>query len=772
MRFEDSCLVDENRGRKFEKPSPPAGRAVAASPRRVEQCARMVADSIVEGILERVVFQNPTTQWTVARLAPSEGGAPITVVGSLLGVEPGTPLLLRGAWVDDRRYGRQFRIESYQTRSPETLVGIERYLGSGLIPGIGIELAKRIVATFGLRTLEVIDESPERLEEVEGIGRARAQSIAAAWSEQRDIQDVMVFLRGHGVSPAYAARIYKRYGKDAVGLVRENPYRLALDIWGVGFKTADGIARSLGIGKDAPARLEAGLVHVLGELAEEGHVHAPEEPLVARASELLEVDEAPLADALARLETSNLIAREPLGDRGMCASLLALWERERDAAAALAQLIETPMPASDLDVDRALAWFEEREEIELAAEQRRAIRAAVLDKCVVITGGPGVGKTTIVKAITAIYTAQKRRVALAAPTGRAAKRLSESAGAPAVTLHRLLEFQPRTASFERNATRPLEVDAVIVDEASMIDIGLACALLVALPAEAQLILVGDIDQLPSVGPGAVLADVIASQAATVVELREIFRQAAQSHIVVAAHRINQGVMPELKPPSGDDPGRSDFYFVHRDDPVAARDTLLELVAERIPQRFGFDPVADIQVLAPMHRGELGTTALNANLQARLNPSGSSPFPELKRGDRAYRAGDKVMQIRNDYDREVFNGDIGIVRSVTRDPEGLRVELFDGRFIDYRREDLDQLVHAYAVSVHKSQGSEYPAIVLPLVMQHYMMLQRTLLYTAVTRGKRLVVLIGQAKAVNMAVRQSAASERWTYLGERIRQHLSH
>jgi exodeoxyribonuclease V alpha subunit len=731
----------------------------------------MASDAaIVEGTLERVVFQNPSTQWTVARLIPSQGGAPITVVGALLGLQPGLPLILRGTWVDDSRYGRQFRVASYQTRSPETLLGIERYLGSGLIPGIGAELAKRIVAAFGLRTLEVIEEEPGRLEEVEGIGRARAASIAEAWQAQRDIQDVMVFLRGHGVSPAYAARIYKRYGQDAMGLVRENPYRLALDIWGIGFKTADGIARSLGIEKSAPARLEAGLVHVLGELAEDGHAHAPEDALIARTAELLEVDVEPLTPALERLESSGLIMREPLGDRGQCASLIALWEQERDAAAALARLAETPMPASELDVESALAWFEEREGIELAPEQRRAIRAAALDKCVVITGGPGVGKTTIVRAITAIFAAKQRRVALCAPTGRAAKRLSESAGAPALTLHRLLEFQPRTASFERNASRPLEVDVVIVDEASMIDIGLARALLVALPPAAQLILVGDIDQLPSVGPGSVLADVIASEAATVVELREIFRQAAQSQIVVAAHRINRGELPELAPPSGDDPTRTDFYFVGRDDPRAARDTLIELVAERIPQRFGFDAVAEIQVLAPMHRGDLGTAALNAALQARLNPSGAMPFPEVSRGDRVFRAGDKVMQIRNDYDREVFNGDMGIVRAIEREPELVRVELFDGRVTEYRRDDLDQLVHAYAVSVHKSQGSEYPAVVLPLMMQHYMMLQRTLLYTAVTRGKQLVVVVGQARAVQMAVRQSAAKHRFTYLAERIRQGL--
>lgn len=725
--------------------------------------------SVLEGVLDRVIYQDASTQWTVARLRPAEESAPVTIVGALLGVPPGSPLVLRGAWVDDRRYGRQFRVDSYQTRSPETLLGIERYLGSGLIRGIGPELAKRIVSVFGLETLDVIDRQPERLEEVGGIGRGRAQSIAEAWSEQRDIQDVMVFLRGHGVSPAYAARIYKRYGKDAVGLVRENPYRLALDIWGIGFRTADGIAQSLGIARDAPPRLEAGLVHALGDLAEEGHTHAPEPALTARAAELLDVEGDALASALDRLEQAGLIVREPLGDRGVCVSLTSLWEHEHDAAAALARLAQTPASSPTLDVDTAIGWFQEREGIELADKQRRAVRAAVADKCVVITGGPGVGKTTIVRAITAIGRAKKRRLALAAPTGRAAKRLAESAGAPAVTLHRLLEFQPRTGGFERGASRPLELDAVIVDEASMIDIALARALFIALPASAQLVLVGDADQLPSVGPGAVLADVIASGAATVARLDEIFRQAAESRIVQNAHRVNRGRAPELSPPRGDDPARSDFYFISRDDPESARETLVDLVADRIPKRFGFAPVAEVQVLAPMHRGPLGTSALNAALQNALNPA-RDDVPELWRGQRALRMGDKVMQIRNDYDREVFNGDVGSIAAVQSDPDRLRVDLFDGRAIEYRREDLDQLVHAYAVSIHKSQGSEYPAVVVPLLTQHYMMLERTLLYTAITRGKKLVVLIGQPRAVHMAASQSTSKARWTWLAHRVREAL--
>lgn len=730
----------------------------------------------LEGTLERVVYQNSENQWTVARLAVAGGGPPVTVVGALYGVAPGTPLSLSGTWELDRKYGRQFRVESYRTRSPETLIGIERYLGSGMIPGIGPELAKRLVTRFGLETLTVIENQPDRLTEVEGIGPARAGRIAESWAEQRDIQDVMVFLRGHGVSTAYAVRIYRRYGKDAIAVVRRNPYRLAIDIWGIGFKIADGIARSLGIDARAPERLEASVLHVLGELAEEGHTHAPEEAVCSRAGELLggDLEAGMLEAAVERLLASCLVVRERLTDGAPCLSLAAMWRSEAEAAAAFAQLCATPMAPWSIDVEAALAWFEQRAGIQLAAQQRRAVAAAMADKCVVVTGGPGVGKTTIVRAIVTLLGAKRRVVGLAAPTGRAAKRLSESTGAPALTLHRLLEFDPRRGLFERGPANRLELDTLVVDEVSMVDTDLFGALVAALPAAAQLILVGDVDQLPSVGPGAVLADVIASGAASVVELTEIFRQAAESRIVVNAHRVNRGEPPDLETPPGGEPGRSDFYFVERDDPIAARDTLVELVCERIPARFGLDPRRDIQVLTPMHRGEVGTTALNLALQARLNPAGGERG-ELRRGDRVIRVGDKVMQVRNDYDRDVFNGDVGLVRGL-RAPDGdgeriLEVEMADGRVVEYTAADVDQLAHAYAISVHKSQGSEYPAVVLPLLTQHYLMLQRNLLYTAITRGKRLVVLVGSRRAVLMAVRNHAARTRWTWLAERIRAALA-
>jgi exodeoxyribonuclease V alpha subunit len=456
----------------------------------------------LEGTLERIVFQNSESQWTVARVAVSGGAPAVTVVGSLFGVAPGTLLSLRGTWEVDRKYGRQFRVDSYHTRSPETLVGIERYLGSGMIPGIGPELAKRLVARFGLDTLAIIEKEPERLIEVDGIGPARARRVAESWVEQRDIQDVMVFLRGHGVSTAYAVRIYRRYGKDAVGVVRRNPYRLAIDIWGIGFKIADGIARSLGIDVRAPERLEAGVLHVLGELAEDGHTHAPAEAVLTRAAELLgaEVDAGMLDDAIARLLASGLLVREALTGDVPCLSLAVMWRSEAEAAAAFAQLCATPMAAWSIDVEAALAWFEQRAGITLAAQQRRAVAAAMQDKCIVVTGGPGVGKTTIVRAIVTLLAAKRKLVGLAAPTGRAAKRLAESTGATALTLHRLLEFDPRRGVFERGPDNRLELDALVVDEVSMVDTDLFRALIAALPPAAQLILVGDVDQLPSVWP--------------------------------------------------------------------------------------------------------------------------------------------------------------------------------------------------------------------------------------------------------------------------------
>ena len=722
---------------------------------------------MLDGTLERFVFRNDESSFTVARFETT-AHEHVTVVGELVGVNEGLPLRLRGRWTLDKKFGRQFRIATYQLRTPETLVGIERFLGSGVIPGIGPELARRLVGKFGMDTLEVIDRTPERLVEVPGIGAGRAKKLAAAFAAQREVQDVMVFLRGHGVSAAFAARIVKKYGKDAINVVRANPYRLAHEIWGIGFHTADAIAGKLGIARDAPERLEAGLLHGLETGAENGHLHLPDDELLATAAELLGVAVDHLAPRLAALEQHRLVVREILGHRGPCTMMPWAHAAEVSAATLLAALIKTPARGLSLDIGAAIHAFEAVTTTTLADQQRRAVRAALVDKCTVITGGPGVGKTTIIKAIVHLAKLEHRQVALAAPTGRAAKRLGEATVMEAMTIHRLLEFQPHEGGFQRGPTNPLDADLVVIDEASMVDAQLFSALVAAVRPQAQLILVGDIDQLPSVGAGAVLADVIDSEAATVIRLTEIFRQAQASKIVVSAHAINRGELPALDLPPGSPPGpgaaTTDFYFFARDDPEAARATIIELVAERIPKAFGFDATTDIQVLAPMHRGALGTGELNRALQDRLNPS--SGTSELTRGERTFRRGDKVMQLRNDYDKSVFNGDIGVIAAIDGDEAIVRVD-FDGRIATYERAELDQLGHAYAVTIHKSQGSEYPAVVIPLMPQHYMMLQRSLLYTAVTRGKQLVVIVGSKRAIALAVRNAEARRRYTWLAERIR-----
>jgi exodeoxyribonuclease V alpha subunit len=717
------------------------------------------AELSLDGTLERVTFRGDE-YYTVARFQP-DSGAPITIVGKLVEINEGMPITVHGQWVEDKKYGRQFKVSFAHPRTPKTVLGIEKFLGSGLIHGVGPAIAKRIVEKFGKDTLDVVEKTPMRLTEIVGIGSARAAKVAHAVTAQRHVQEVMVFLQGHGVSIASAARIVKRYGKDAINGVRANPYRLAHEVWGIGFRTADAIAEKLGMARDAPERLEAGLLHALETSVEDGHLHIPDDELIQAAADLLGLAKENLPPRLGALEARKLVVREVLGDRGSCTALPELHDAEVESAAILAELASTPARNFPLDVGAAIHAFENVTGLALATQQRQAVEAALRDRCVVITGGPGVGKTTIVKAIVHLARIGSRTVALAAPTGRAAKRLGEATGVEAMTIHRLLEYQPHEGGFGKSRENPLDADLVVVDEASMIDALLFRSVLVALRPGAQLVLVGDIDQLPSVGAGAVLADVIDSGAATVIRLTEIFRQAAASKIVLSAHKINHGELPELEAPSGT---QSDFYFISRDDPEQARATIVELVSERIPARFGFDAVTDVQVLTPMHRGELGTAAINRALQQKLNPPGNSP--ELARGDRAFRRGDKVMQLKNDYDRGVFNGDIGVVDIIDTESGSLHVD-FDGRSATYERAELDQLVHAYAVSVHKSQGSEYPAVVLPLGTQHFMMLQRSLLYTAVTRGKKLVVIVGSRRAVQMAVNNADAKKRYTWLAERVR-----
>jgi len=720
------------------------------------------AEQSLDGTLERVTFRGDE-YYTVARFQP-ESGMPITIVGKLVEISEGMPITVHGQWVEDRKYGRQFKVSFAHPRTPKTVVGIERFLGSGLIHGVGAAIAKRIVEKFGKDTLDVIEKTPVRLTEIVGIGSARAAKIADAVAAQRHVQEVMVFLQGHGVTIASAARIVKKYGRDAINVVRANPYRLAHEVWGIGFRTADSIAEKLGIARDAPGRPQAGALHALETSVEDGHLHMPDEELLAAAAALLSVDVATLPSHLGVLEARGLVVREVLGHRGPCSALPDLHQAEVESASALVELASSPARSLTLDVDAAIHAFENVTGLELATQQRQAVQAALRDRCVVITGGPGVGKTTIVKAIVHLARIGSRKVSLAAPTGRAAKRMTEATQAEAMTIHRLLEYQPHEGGFQKNKENPLEADLLVVDEASMIDALLFRSVLASLRPGAQLVLVGDVDQLPSVGAGSVLADVIDSGAATVIRLTEIFRQAAASKIVVSAHAINHGELPDLEAPSGaKGAATSDFYFISREDPEQARATIVELVAERIPSRFGFDPVTEVQVLTPMHRGELGTAAVNRALHDKLNPSGGV---ELTRGDRTFRKGDKVMQLRNDYDRNVFNGDIGVVDLIAGDPPSLRVD-FDGRSATYERAELDQLVHAYAVSVHKSQGSEYPAVVIPLATQHFMMLQRSLLYTAVTRGKKLVVLVGSRRASQLVVRNADAKKRYTWLAERVR-----
>ncbi len=721
-------------------------------------------EEILEGTIERIVFSGGGGEFTVARLAREGAVEPVTVVGSLLGLPQGARLRLRGSYENNPRFGRQFRVQSYTELSPETLVGIRRYLGAGLVKGIGPQFASRIVERFGIRTLEILDAQPERIREVPGIGPSRAQAIQEAWTAQRRLREVMVFLQGYGVSPAFAARIYKRYGAAAVARVRENPFRLAFDVWGIGFLSADRLATALGIARDSDARVQAGVRHVLDQADGLGHVYLPRSRLVEEAAKLLEVEPQLVEAAVDRLGRAGDVAIESTPE-GAAVFEVGLFRAEVAASAGLLRLLHSRGTPLRVDAGRAIARYQAEARIVLAPQQAEAVRRALHDPLLVITGGPGVGKTTIVRGIVNTLVRQGLTVALAAPTGRAAKRLQEATGQPAATLHRLLEWRPADGVFGRNSSRPLPADLLVVDEASMIDIRLMADLLAALADGTRLVLVGDVDQLPSVGPGMVLRDVIASARVPTVRLTEIFRQAAASLIVTNAHRIHDGVEPELGAPPAQGVDKRDFFFIEDDDPAHAAETIRDLVATRLPRRYGFSP-RDIQVLTPMHRGELGATTLNHLLQDAITPG----RPELRSGGRVFRVGDRVMQIRNNYDRDVFNGDVGEVLRVAggsdESGESQAVVGFDEREVNYAADDLDELTLAYAATVHKSQGSEYPAVIVPVHTQHYVMLQRSLLYTAVTRGKQLVVLIGSRKALRIAVGNAEVAARYSRLADRL------
>jgi len=712
----------------------------------------------LSGSVERVTFHSEESGFCVLRIKARGHQDLVTVTGSAASISPGEYIECQGDWFNDKNYGMQFKSHRLTVVPPSTLEGIEKYLGSGMIKGIGPHFATKLVKAFGDRVFDVIEQTPERMLELPGIGAKRKERVVSAWAEQKVIRQIMVFLQSYGVGTSRAVRIYKTYGNEAIAKVSENPYRLALDIHGIGFKTADTIAQKLGIPKDSLMRATAGVRHVLQELSGEGHCACERDKLKETASRLLEISEELASTALdTEVKEGNLV--EESIDGCQLLFLTSLQKAELGVAANIFRLANGSAAWSDINVEKAIPWVEAKAGIQLADSQKKAVTLALKNKLLVITGGPGVGKTTLVNSILRIIAAKQAEILLCAPTGRAAKRLSESTGLEAKTIHRLLEFDPKAFGFKRNAENPLAADIVVVDEASMIDIVLMNQLLKAIPDTAALLLVGDVDQLPSVGPGSVLSDIIASEVIPVVRLTEIFRQAATSKIIVNAHRINQGKMP-LRPEKQEE--LSDFYFVPAETAEEISDKVLQIVCERIPKRFGLDAIKDVQVLTPMNRGGLGSRSLNVELQKRLNTIGG---PQVTKFGWSYGAGDKILQTVNNYDKEVFNGDIGTISSIDLEESELVIE-FDGREVKYDVNELDEISLAYAVSIHKSQGSEYSAVVIPLATQHFMMLERNLLYTGVTRGKKLVVVVGQARALAMAVKNKRSARRVTALAHRL------
>ena len=704
--------------------------------------------TLLRCVVERITYQNPENGYSVLKVKVKGYSDLVTLVGNLLEVPVGSVLLCRGEWKVDKRYGSQFVAATWEETMPATVYGIEKYLGSGLVKGIGPRFARAIVQRFGTETIDIIETEIERLYEVPNIGRKRVAKIRESWEKQKDIKNVMLFLQGYGVSTAYAAKIYREYGKESIDKVRENPYRLADDIWGIGFKTADGIAAKMGYEKEDPRRCRSGILYTLGQLSDEGHVYAGEEQLVKTAGQLLEAGETAIRDTLAgMLQAEDLILDKdaiylPPFYHAECGTS----RRLRDLAESTGRsLFDGLFDPSSLTAETGIEY----DEVQLAA-----IRQAVTSKVMVLTGGPGTGKTTTTQGIIAALKKAGLRVLLAAPTGRAAKRMSEATGMEAKTIHRLLEYNPQDG-YKRNDENPLEGDALIVDECSMIDILLMNNLLKAVPVGMRLVFVGDIDQLPSVGAGNVLRDIIDSQRIPVVRLVRIFRQAQKSRIVMNAHTINQGRFPDTS--NGRD---TDFFFMREDDPERAAETIVRLVKERLPRAYRESPDR-IQVLTPMQRGVVGAANLNLLLQQALNPSG----PSLGRGGYTYRQGDRVMQLRNNYDKDVFNGDLGYIREVDTEERTLKVD-FDGKWVEYDVTELDELTLAYATTIHKAQGSEYPIVVMPVLMTHFVMLQRNLIYTGITRAKKICVLLGAAKALAYAVRNVSVLKRNTRLKERL------
>ena len=720
----------------------------------------------LKGQLERIVYSNADSLYTVAKLKVKGRSELVTVVGQLGEVSAGEELEITGAWEVHPEYGDQFRASTCMVRLPANVHGIEKYLGSGLIKGVGPETAKRLVAHFGLKTLEVIEKTPEKLLDVDGIGEKRLGTIRKAWNDHRDIRDVMIFLQGHGVSTGYSAKIFKQYGHNAIQVVRQNPYQLTADIFGIGFIVADNIAEKIGVPKESLMRAEAGILHVLEKICDEGHVFGQYENVIERSQELLGIGRPILEKAFDNLLVSRKIVVDAVEgphhdacEKGGCVYLKTFYAVEKGLASRLKALLSVPVNKSGLRLDDMRRLVQKRLAVVLSEEQEAALETTLTSKVSIVTGGPGTGKTTLVRAMLTVFEKAGKRLVLAAPTGRAAKRLSEVTGREAKTIHRLLAFHFKTGGFQKNEENPLDADVVVVDEASMVDVFLMYHLVKAVPATAVLILVGDINQLPPVGPGNVLRDMIQSRRVPAVYLTEIFRQARESMIIVNAHKINEGYFPTVPPPNGS--GLQDFYLIEQNDPQKILLTIRELCKARIPRRFKLDPLSDIQVLTPMHKGLVGTANLNCVLQEALNPCKDA----VERMGRTFRLGDKVMQIRNNYGKEVFNGDIGFINRIDSETGKLTVN-FDGSAVPYDFSELDELVLAYAVSVHKSQGSEYEAVVLPVMTQHFVLLQRNLIYTGITRAKRLVVLIGTKKALAIAIKNDRPHHRKTRLAHRL------
>ena len=726
---------------------------------------RFQMQSEIQGLVEKITYRSEDTGYTIGKLRVKDCRDLVVFTGSLLSVNPGELLKLKGEWFDHPKYGSQFRVDSYLSLVPATVKGIEKYLSSSLIKGIGPVMAKRIVAQFGVKTLDIIENSLEMLREVDGIGLKRIKMIERAWVEQKEIKEVMLFLQNHGVSSAYATRIFKRYGQRAIQVVKENPYRLATDVSGIGFVTADKIAIDMGIANDSQVRVESGLLYVLQLLSDEGHVYYPYELLIEECKKVLNVERNIIVKTFSAIALDKRIVIEDLNEDGeikvnhKAIYLSKFYTSEVGIVTYLKRFLNKKKTLWQFDCEDPLDWVQNRTHINLAANQKIAIKKSITEKLVVITGCPGTGKTTIINSIIKIYQKLGQKIVLAAPTGRAAKRISEVTGCEAKTIHRLLGFKPGGSGFKKDEQDPLDAGLIVIDEASMVDTLLMYHFLKAVPPEATVVFVGDVFQLPSVGAGNVLKDIIDSHVVSTVNLDEIFRQSRQSEIVVNAHRVNNGKMPDLHPNRNK---IQDFYFISIEEPEKIIEKIIFLCKERIPHRFKFDPVKDIQVLTPMNKGNLGAHYLNIQLQAALNPSSK----ELRIGGKVFKENDKVMQIVNNYDKDVFNGDVGIVTTIDNEDHEVTVD-FEGKVRVYDYKDLDEIILAYAVSVHKAQGSEYPVVVMPVHTQHFILLQRNLLYTAITRGRKLVVLLGTKKALSVAINNNKPQRRYTYLKARLK-----